>query len=295
MGCRDVSWICTVTSSNMISNIYNSQSIDLKPIFCLIISAYSCISHIMTMVPVESSIIDDSVKILLSCWHEMSSDKENPSWFRGNIVSFINFKSQIDRYGSIRYYWEGNRERFIQTVKPFLKNMRKTDSYLDKKMLDLHTSIALRELLTKADVRGKWRTGETYPRHKAMFIYNSRMDLDKSISLKKPISAIILARNITEKVTSICCNNTDSNINVYDVIWNYEGESKCGMWYSAMEISEKPSISNIDSTHIHEIVVDYAILNVGFDHYYCAITMNWLVRDEGGRYSLPILCPDMFL
>ena len=38
-------------------------------------------------------------------------------------------------------------------------------------MLDLHTSIALRELLTKADVRGKWRTGETYQRHRPMYIY----------------------------------------------------------------------------------------------------------------------------
>ena len=94
-----------------ISKIYDHQSIDTIPIFRLIIAAYSCVCHLMTMVPVESSMIDDYVKILLSCWYEINSDLKNPFWYQPNIVSFLNFKSQIDRFGSIRYYWEGNRER----------------------------------------------------------------------------------------------------------------------------------------------------------------------------------------
>ena len=162
-------------------------------------------------------------------------------------------------------------------------------------MLDLHTSIALRELLTKADVRGKWRTGETYLRHRPMYIYTSRHELDELITQKKPISAIIRLSNISETVASICCHNSDGNINLYDVNWDDDGEYKCGMWYSAMTIAVQPSGTRVELTHMHELVHDYAMLCAGIDHYYCAITKNWLVRNECGQYSVPKLCEEIFI
>ena len=107
-----------------------------KPMQCLINSAYVCVCHLMTKTPVEIGAIDDYVKVFLSCCQEMASNKGDPWWWiKGNIVSLLNVSDQISKYGHLRFYWEGNRERFIQSINPLLQNMRRTDSYLLKKMM----------------------------------------------------------------------------------------------------------------------------------------------------------------
>ena len=68
----------------------------------------------------------------MSCSHEFSDDKSHPWWKHGNILSFLNLKDQIDMFGPLILYWEGNRERYIQTVNPLLHNTRTTNTYMDK-------------------------------------------------------------------------------------------------------------------------------------------------------------------
>ena len=54
-------------------------------------------------------------------------------WYsRGNFLSLLNLPDQIKQFGSIRFYWEGTCERYIQYVKPLMTNMRNTPTYLAK-------------------------------------------------------------------------------------------------------------------------------------------------------------------
>ena len=46
----------------------------------------------------------------------------------------LNLGEQIKKFGPIRWYWEGTHERFIQTVKVVLVSLRKSTSYMMRKL-----------------------------------------------------------------------------------------------------------------------------------------------------------------
>ena len=146
----------------------------------------------MTKTTVSTPLIDAYVKVFLSCSHKMSP-KNKPIWWwtKGNLVSFLNFREQIDKYGHLRFYWEGNRERFVQYIKPILQNMRKTDTYIFQKMVELNTIRAIRELLTVLDVPGRWLS-ETRKRYKPVKIYNNSASMSEALMKYFTLSVIIL-------------------------------------------------------------------------------------------------------
>ena len=83
--------------------------------------------------------IDLYVKLFLSSCDRYSKgyyDSNNaPFWTgKGNFVSLLNLKDQINSFGSLRWYWEGTNKRFIQPVKVVLVSLRKSIGYLKKKM-----------------------------------------------------------------------------------------------------------------------------------------------------------------
>lgn len=93
------------------------------------------ISRVMTNAYVSVEEIDDYIKTFLSAVHNFERltyvENSNRSyvWY-ANFLSLLNLPDQIKEFGSVRNYWEGTRERYIQLVKPFMKNNRKTDTYL---------------------------------------------------------------------------------------------------------------------------------------------------------------------
>ena len=58
----------------------------------------------------------------------------------------LNLKDQIGHYGPVYLNWEGVRERYIQHVKPILKNKRKSVSYLTTKLTHLLQQHALQKM-----------------------------------------------------------------------------------------------------------------------------------------------------
>ena len=68
------------------------------------------------------SVIDRHIKIFLSCCHRFAVSyydiSVEPFWANtGNFPSLLDLADQITLYGPIRWYWEGTKERFIQSVK----------------------------------------------------------------------------------------------------------------------------------------------------------------------------------
>ena len=56
----------------------------------------------------------------------------------GNFPSLLNLETQVREYGSVRWYWDGLRERYIQMVKVELEAMRKTAKFFKSKLLKIH-------------------------------------------------------------------------------------------------------------------------------------------------------------
>ena len=96
---------------------------------CMIQSAFVLISHLMSRSNTSVQEISDIIKIFLSTCHNFdktfgfSKDPANPFWFKkSNFISLLNLPGQINKFGPLYLYWEGVKERYIQFVKPLLKN-----------------------------------------------------------------------------------------------------------------------------------------------------------------------------
>ena len=130
------------TSTNEIDHMKDFESMLL---------AWCClISRLTTKKEVSRDEIDIYVKIFLFLFKTFeektfATDAGNFMWYnRGNFVSLLNLPNQIYEFGSLRYYQEGSRERFIQLVKPFMKNIKGTSSFISLQMSKLYTNNALK-------------------------------------------------------------------------------------------------------------------------------------------------------
>ncbi len=50
----------------------------------------------------------------------------------------LNIPSQVEEFGPLRLYWDGNNEHFVQNPKKVIKNLRQTESYLTSKMTTMN-------------------------------------------------------------------------------------------------------------------------------------------------------------
>ncbi|KAL7524808.1 hypothetical protein ACHAWF_002243 [Thalassiosira exigua] len=86
------------------------------------------------------AMIDRHVKVFLSCCNRFCQSYYTSATVpflaaKGNFISLLNLHDQIARHGPLRWYWEGTRERYIQSVKKVLSSMRKTSSYFERKIV----------------------------------------------------------------------------------------------------------------------------------------------------------------
>ncbi len=98
---------------------------------CMIYSMYVMISHLMTRSHTSSQQQLQHIKLFLDFCHQFCKathdDTNLPFWLsKGNYVTLLNLPEQIERFGSLRYYWEGTRERYIHLIKRQLTNMQQT-------------------------------------------------------------------------------------------------------------------------------------------------------------------------
>ena len=176
----------------------------------------------MTTTPLHTTVIDGYVKVFLSCCHEMSPNPQTaPLWLeKGNLLSLLNMCDQIDKYGHLRFYWEGNRERFVQTVKPLLSNMRKSDTYFYHKMKELTSMTSIREILTNLDAPGKRHTEYGIKCYKPLKIYNNRDDVDTAIETHNCLSVGVIYERPNVIGTFVFAYSDADNVLAYKVQWH---------------------------------------------------------------------------
>ena len=131
-----------------------TQEIDSYEFMIQTCLAFVC--RVMTNASVTIEEIDDYIKLFLSAVHNFErltyvAERKRPYvWYsKGNFLSLLNLPDQIREFGSVRNYWEGSRERYIQLVKPFMKNNRDTDTYLHLQMKHVLSSTMLKNIMTE--------------------------------------------------------------------------------------------------------------------------------------------------
>ena len=121
---------------NATSDIHVKNSGQLKAV---LVSCFVMISHIMSPDDVPPDVIDHHVKIFLQkcfCFGGTDSKQDQTHFWENkpNFWCLLNLRDQIESFGSVRNYWEGDRERDIQKVKPIITRMRKKGSFFLKVM-----------------------------------------------------------------------------------------------------------------------------------------------------------------
>ncbi len=103
-------------------------------------SLHVMLSLLMSDSDVNVVVLENHIKVFLdSCHHFCNATHDNTYrefWLaKANFISLLNLPKQIDRLGKLRWYWEGNRERFIQTIKSQVQALRQKYSYYESKLL----------------------------------------------------------------------------------------------------------------------------------------------------------------
>ena len=88
---------------------------------------------------------------------------------KSNYYSLLNCKEIIERYGLLRYLWEGGDKKFIQMIKREISSMRYNVSYLKVLLEKLLSTSVLESLNFNNPLRSKIK----YPRLRDFNVYRS--------------------------------------------------------------------------------------------------------------------------
>ena len=115
-------------------------------------------------------------------------DDNVPFWYKKiNFVSLLNLPNQIRLFGPVYLHWEGVKERYIQFVKPILKNKRRSVTYLCTKFQQILQNNAI----DIQNMRYQHSSAKPYHRHKDIVIFASKTNVDDKIRNHESLPVII--------------------------------------------------------------------------------------------------------
>ena len=180
--------------------------------------------------------LDNYIKLFLSTFHYYEvavgfGDKKEPTWHsKSNFVSLLNLPDQVYQFGPVYLHWDGVNERYIQHVKPFLKNMRTSTSFLLTKLQRLHRNCAMEHIHTSFNSMNT----PSYERYNDVVIYNDISDVNNNIENGESISGVVI-----EKKQPVYCVVTHkyNMYQLYALRFNDDdGFHRCNQWYSPMSV-----------------------------------------------------------
>ena len=255
------------------------------------------------------NVIDRHIKLFLSCCHRFCqlyyNDNKVPFWATtSNFPSLLNIAAQIKKYGPLRWYWEGTRERYIQTVKKVLVSMRKTTSYFVRKMIIMQklTTIAwLKETLRKTKGRSKTDYTRMY------FRYESLQEIREKFEKGGILSGLTIKIDAETTLAGhfwIVYGKKGSIMNIVPIVMERDEETSkvlCGMNYHKYLLDEDNCVTGLRREEIEDSTSDYCVLlpynekkEKDFEFLYGVVFSDWEIIDGVGNKNLPVLCPKEF-
>ena len=257
------------------------------------------ISRLMADTQVSVIEIDEYIKLFLSLYDlcekvTFVEDTSDMEWYKkSNFLCLLNLKEQIERYGPIRNFWEGSRERYIQNIKPYFKHTRETISFLKIQMEKLSKTQVLTSLCQESDIMLKQKTYERY--HSLVSYKNIETVLDL-IKNENPISVLYEEKTDNMDLVYIPIKHKKQiklhQINFYDrggvIIYNayfaqirFEAES-CYTFDQIQDIDLQKYCPSLCLPRKVDTKVMYSVL-----------AKNWLYRTSFGKFELPKISDNM--
>ena len=260
---------------------------------------HSClcmISRLMTSHRVTKIEIDDYIKIFLSVLDlgERVTFTEALSgmfWFqRSNFLCLLNLPEQVDRFGALRKYWEGSRERFIQSIKPLMKHTRDSTSFLQIQLDKLNKTQLTRNLCKEV---GNDNVRYEYNRFKNVILYDDIAEVQEYITQGKALSFLVDTQFNNDTVY-VVVKHADT-VGLHKVQFDdIQGEKLAHLFYSFPCVCTEAHLS---FQNIRNIDFNVLCPCVGFSrkfeerkgqtNLYVCMSSDWLYRKKGGAFTLP--------
>ena len=274
-----------------VSETLPPSTLALNEFQCMVQSLSCLISRLMTSVFVTSDEINNYVKMFLSCcriyhnvFYDNNESTKNPFWNSPNFLSLLNLPKQIEQFGSMRLHWEGVHERFIQNIKPYLKNMRSSTSFLLTKLDSIHRNNVLKNFLIN-----DLSTKKKYSRFNDKKKYKSIQNVEQYIALGNTLLGIFYKLPDNDVGFGLLFDDTSNNCLIKLVFSDHLGYHLNRLWFTPISIGDTVSLSD---DYISSCILDSVIIipTKTFEDdiiRYTLIGKSWQVRHHDGTYSLP--------
>ena len=262
------------------------------------------ISLLMSSRDPDVTLIDRHIKIFLSCCQRFcdlyfSSDTK-PFWANtSNFPSLLNLPSQIERFGPIRWYWEGTRERFIQTVKKVLVSMRNSNSYFVRKLEVMQKITTMWWISDRLRKQSKGPKKE-YPR--LYYRYESMEEIEEKILEGQVLSGLTTMKDENTHLEDhiwLVFGKQGSKVSIVPFQLNYDEDTETliGLSYHTYEFQNEAVIHDMATEDLGINTSDYCVMlpfvqgnKENFKKQYAVVFDDWDVIDGYGEKNLPTLC-----
>ena len=286
--------VMVIMFSNIRSLLLSDYAKEIDAYEFMIQSCLCFVARIMTSINVTTEELDDFIKLFLSSVDHfetityVTQNNRKRIWYtRANFLSLLNLPKQIETFGKIRNYWEGSRERFIQLVKPYMKNNRETISFLQLQMKHVYTSTAINHLHEIYTDTNK----PEYKRYTDIYRYTStEIFINDHLRNHNALSLVILKG--PNDVLNICCViNKTPPLNLHKIhCIDRQGTLHCGLWYTPLTVENSIwyQYDTVQELKKHIVYFTLAVsLKLRDTHLYTILTDDWLYRFSNGTFALP--------
>ena len=272
---------------------------------CMIQSLICFISRMMNDEGICFNEHTDYIKMFLSCCDMFENitynlNEQNPFWYKkGNFLSLLNLPSQVQKFGSLKNFWEGSRERSIQQIKPYLIKTRSTSSFYKTKLQKMYIAQTMQNIHDDM-MDDEISNVQTYERYSAFVMYSYSQDISDLISDMNVLSGIVIEHESARDKFYICQRMRDSDFCAMHEIKfdDEEGFNKCGIWYTPIEIKDSPSYVEMSKEKIQNLVIDYVLLLPCISEHeilnrcYTVLSRSWKARTTASKLAFPSISFD---
>ena len=259
---------------------------------------FALLSILMTDEVYDATIIDNYIKLFLAVCHyyekDIGFDTNNngqsvfPFWYKkSNFVSLLNLTKQIEIYGPVRLHWEGLKEKFIQKVKPLLKNKRTRVSYLVNKLEKMHRNNNF-EIIVNNFISDKWVVN--YDRISDFQRFKSTLNTEACLHNFEALSGVVTKHQPNQ---IFIVHEINDEIQLFRLLFSDKDRFvKSNLWYYSVSLKGKPNyIFNEYSSLLEEIydfviVVPYHPGNTLILNGYTVISKKWNIYTSEEGFGL---------
>ena len=203
-------------------------------------------------------------------------------------------------------FWDGNKERCIQTIKPYLKRAKLNSSFLKKKLEYLYRKQTIDFILDEYILKNNNENfdyiyeDKTYHRYDSFRTYRSKQAIESLLFENKALSVVIFD-NVASMVNKvfICLrkNNQKEEVVLIPVIFYGECKNKLGLHSYFVRIDiEKNWTQKKDRKTMIKDISDFGILvpcpecisRKEETRYFC-VTKNWYTLIFGKKLDIEML------